>query len=225
MKKRTIITALLMVNAILLVNAVELREYEKIWEYKTRDKKSIDEFAGWWGNETAISRILVRLHVSQKHYTSLLDVGCGFCVDYEPFKKSCPNLDYQGLDISSVFVKNAFERGIAVHWGRVQEIPFADSSFEVVIARHLLEHLDSYQMAIKEMVRVASKEVIITFFSKPFEGVSDRLSFVDVGGYTVYQNRYSRSKLEQFLKTIEKIKSYTWQEVKNKDESILHILV
>lgn len=215
----------MLLSAVRFLGAVELREYEKIWEYKTRDKKSLDEFAGWWGNENAVSRILARLHLCQKDYKSVLDVGCGFCVDYEPLKKSCPHLDYQGLDISSVFVKNAFERGIAAHLGRVQEIPFADSSFEVVYARHILEHLDSYQMAIKEMVRVAGKEVIIIFFSKPFDAAGDRLSFVDVGGYTVYQNRYSKSKLELFLKTIEKIKSFSWQEVKNKDESILHIIV
>jgi len=202
-----------------------LKEYEKLWEYKSREKKNQDEFAGWWGNENAISRVLVRLHIIQKEYASILDAGCGFCMDYDALKRSCPEIKYLGLDISSTFVSKAQERGIPVELGRIQNIPCLDSSIDVVYARHILEHLDTYQDAIKEMVRVANKEVIIVFFMAPDKSANDKGGMVNVGGYTTYQNRYSRSKMEAFLKTLDKVKSFSWQEVKNKDECILHILV
>lgn len=212
-------------SGLLFAESNQLKEYEKIWEFRTKDKKSQEEFAGWWGNENAISRILVRLHCMQKGYKSLLDVGCGFCKDFEPLKKNCPQVHYCALDIASTFVTLALERGIDALQGRVDQMPYADDSIELVYCRHLLEHLNSYENAIKEMVRVASKEVIIVFFINPEKNTTDKIGMINVGGFTTYQNRYSKSKIESFLKNLNKVKSFSWQEVKNKDESILHIIV
>ncbi len=209
----------------LLSDLTPLKEYEKMWEQRSRDKRCQEEFAGWWGNENAISRILLRLHIMQKSYKSLLDVGCGFCKDYEPLKKSCPQAHYDALDISSTFVGLALERGIDAVQARVESMPYEDSSIELVFCRHLLEHLNMYQNAIKEMIRVASKEVIIVFFINPDKNSTDKMGMINVGGFTTYQNHYSKSKIEAFLKTLDKVKSFSWQDVKNKDESISHIVL
>lgn len=40
-------------------------------------------------------------------------------------------------------------------------LPFADDSFDVVLARHCLEHFESPLMALREFKRVAKKKVII----------------------------------------------------------------
>jgi ubiquinone/menaquinone biosynthesis C-methylase UbiE len=208
-----------------LAEITPLKEYEKMWEQRSKDKRSQEEFAGWWGNENAISRILLRLNIMQKGYKSLLDVGCGFCKDFEPLKKSCPQTHYCALDISSTFVSLALERGIDAVQARAEQMPYDDSAIELVFCRHLLEHLNSYQDAIKEMVRVASKEVIIVFFINPDKNTTDKMGMINVGGFTTYQNRYCKSKIEGFLKTLDKVKSFSWQDVKNKDESILHIVL
>jgi len=200
-------------------------EWEKWWENTCRDKKIMEEVVGWWGNENAISRILARLHIVHAGYQSILDVGCGMCVDYVPFKRNIPNLIYQGIDIAPVFIERAHELDIPAQDGRVQKMPFANSSFDVVYARHLLEHLDTYKDAIKEMVRVAAKEVLIVFFSVPADNVIDKISMMNVNGHALFQNRYSKAKLEAFLKTLDKVKSFTWQVVKNRDEAILHLMV
>ena len=223
--KKLFILICLPVNCITSADLGPLKKYEEIWEYRTTDKKNQEEFAGWWGDANAISRILARLHILQKHYSSLLDAGCGVCVDYAPLKRSCPDMQYLGLDISSTFVSQAKEQGIPVEWGRIQNMPFADSRFDVVYARHILEHLDSYQDAMKEMIRVAAKEVLVVFFMAPDNSAKDKGGMVNVGGYATYQNRYSKLKMEAFLKTIDKVKSWSWQEVKNRDECILHIFV
>ncbi len=206
-------------------NQIELREYEKLWEYKGREKKHLDEFASWWGNENAISRILARLHIIQKEYKSVLDVGCGFCTDHDALKKSCKDLQYFAIDLAPLFVQKAIDRGISAQIARAQQMPFEDSSFDVIYARHLLEHMDGYQSALQEMIRVAKNEVMVVFFIKPQSAAVDKMGFIDVNGYPIYQNRYSKSKIEAFLKGIEKVKSFAWQEVKNKDECILHIYV
>jgi len=202
-----------------------LKEFEKIWEFRTRDKENQKEFASWWGNENAISRILSRLHMIHKGYQSVLDAACGFCMDYDALKRSCPKIQYYALDMSSTFVTLAQDRGINVELGRIESMPYEDSFVELVYVRHVLEHMPSYQEAIKEMVRVASKEVMIVFFITPDHNIHDKIAMINVGGYTTYQNRYSRTKMENFLKTLDRVKSFTWQEVKNKEECILHLIV
>jgi|ERR1700733_730274 len=202
-----------------------LREYEKLWEYKTRDKKDQDTFAGWWGNEGATSRVLARLCIIHKDYKSILDVGCGFCTDFDALKRNMPEIEYKAIDISSTFITKALERGICAEVARVQQMPYPDSSIEIVYARHLLEHFDSYEQAIQEMVRVASEEVLIVFFIAPDQNGHDKPGMINVGGYATYQNKYSRPKMESFLKSLPKVKSFSWQEVKNTNECILHIIV
>lgn len=216
---------LLISTALQAVSSKSIQDCEKWWDYTCRDKKIMDEVTGWWGNENAISRILARLHIVNKGYQSVLDVGCALCVDYQPLKRNISNLQYMGIDVAPVFVDRAHELNIPAQDGRVQKMQFADSAFDVVYARHLLEHLDSYQDAIKEMVRVAAKEVLIIFFSVPNDVIQDKISIITVHGHALFQNRYNKSKFEAFLKTLDKIKSFTWQEVKNRDEAILHIMV
>ena len=82
--------------------------------------------------------------------------------------------------------------------GRAQNLPCQDSSYDIVYARHLLEHLDSYQDAIKEMIRVAKKEVLIVFFSSPEKSFDDKGEAVILNGYSVYQNRYSKPRMGLF---------------------------
>lgn len=202
-----------------------LKKHEEWWEIKCREKKHFDDFMLWQGTENAISRIFVRLHILNKGYKSILDIPCGMCVDYDALKRACPDLNYLGIDIANTFITKVSQQGITAKIGRIQEIPCTDSSYEVAYARYILEHLMSYKEAIEELVRVASKEVIIVFFSKPHDDVQDKITIVDVNGYPVYHNRYSKSKMETFITSLPKVKSFSWQEIKNKDESILHIMV
>jgi ubiquinone/menaquinone biosynthesis C-methylase UbiE len=217
--------SLLVLPLSLLGDLSPLKEYEKMWEFRSKDKKNVEEFAAWWGTESAISRILARIHIVHKEYKSVLDIPCGLCTDYDALKRSCPDMHYVGIDISNAFVDKAKEKGIPALLGRIQESPCSDSAFDVVYSRHILEHLENYQDAIKEMVRVAKKEVLIVFFIAPDKSATDRSNVISVGGYFTYQNRYSKAKIEAFLGSLEKVKSFSWQEVKNKEECILHIMV
>jgi ubiquinone/menaquinone biosynthesis C-methylase UbiE len=44
-----------------------------------------------------------------------------------------------------------------------QHLPFKDRSFETVKANHVLEHLEKPFKAVNELIRVATKKVILTF--------------------------------------------------------------
>jgi SAM-dependent methyltransferase len=82
---------------------------------------------------------------------SLLDIGCrdGILRKYLPEEMS-----YTGVDLTpgpNVTQVCNVERGI----------PFADASFDAVVALDVLEHIDNIWFAFDEMVRVARRQVMV----------------------------------------------------------------
>jgi hypothetical protein len=73
----------------------------------------------------------------------VLHIAPEFCF-IKPFKKS-KNLEYITADLISPWADVRLD---------VQNIPFPDSNFDVVICNHVLEHVDDDRMAMQEMLRV-----------------------------------------------------------------------
>ncbi|MCE0761784.1 class I SAM-dependent methyltransferase [Pseudonocardia kujensis] len=81
--------------------------------------------------------------------TRLLDLGCGAAWLGEHYE------DYTGLDASGDAVEAAAERGITVIQGSVEErLPFEDATFDGVIAKDLLEHVERPGEVVREINRV-----------------------------------------------------------------------
>lgn len=204
--------------------SIELHDYEKWWEYNCGKKDKFDLFAGWIGDESEPSRVLVRQYILNKSYKKILDVPCGLCVDFKGFNTA--GLDYLGVDITPIFVKRATDLGISVLLGRIQDIPCTDSSVDVTVSRHILEHLPSYEDAIAQLIRVAKNEVIVTFFRKPSSNDVDSIIVADsVDGFPIYHNIYSKSKLEKFLTSNQKVKNFNWKDVDGTAECLLFIVL
>jgi ubiquinone/menaquinone biosynthesis C-methylase UbiE len=206
------------------LQALELKEHEKWWQTQCTQQNKLNQFAGWVGNEKEPSRMYIRKHILEKNYKSVLDIPCGLCVDFLSLKQSNPEIDYLGVDITTLFVDRAINQNIPAKLGRIQEIPVLDSSFDVVYSRHILEHLDTYRQAIPELVRVAKKEVLIVFFMKPVPTEYDAILIGNVDGCPIFHNQYSKSKLEAFLNTLPKVKTFSWFDV-NANECVLHIIL
>lgn len=91
----------------------------------------------------------------------LLDVGCGpgwFWTSCGPLPA---DLDLTLVDRSPAMVTDALDRCSALRLGRLtgktadaMQLPFADESFDGVIAMHMLYHVDDPAGAIAEMARV-----------------------------------------------------------------------
>jgi ubiquinone/menaquinone biosynthesis C-methylase UbiE len=201
---------------------IELKEHEKWWEHRCNDKTTLDRFAKWVGDTNEPSRVMVRQHIFDKHYQSVLDIPCGLCIDYPILKYH--SIDYLGVDITSSFVNRAISQNIPARLGRIQDIPCSDSSFDIVYSRHILEHLESYETALKELIRVAKKEIVIVFFRVPHNADVDSIIIGDyVDGYPIYHNIYSKPKLETFLSSVPKVKSLVWKSLSHTAECILYI--
>lgn len=100
--------------------------------------------------------------------TSILEVGCGDGNNVAMLKEAFPEARVAGCDISDGRIEFAKkyhgERGVDVELivGNATQLPYADKSFDVVYSLYCLEHLPvEFPQAVREMLRVAKKKVIL----------------------------------------------------------------
>ena len=96
---------------------------------------------------------------------SLLDSGCGQG-EWLAFLAEQTHLALTGNDISPVRLdlakRKANGHDIAFEVGDITQLPYADGSFDQVTALETLEHIPNWEKAFSEIVRVASKRVVVT---------------------------------------------------------------
>ncbi|MFN8371524.1 MAG: methyltransferase domain-containing protein [Anaerolineae bacterium] len=90
----------------------------------------------------------------------VLDVGCGTGNYYQPLLTHVPHMHYQGVDFSTGMLKK-HPKPEKTLLADAQELPFASSSFDVVMANHMLYHVPDIDRAIKEFRRVLKPEGIL----------------------------------------------------------------
>jgi SAM-dependent methyltransferase len=99
-----------------------------------------------WHGEPGYFRDITRHFPSD---TTLLDLGCGSAWLGRFYD------NYTGLDASDEAVAAAAERGVTVIKGSVADrLPFDDATFDGVVAKDLLEHVDDPGAVVREIGRV-----------------------------------------------------------------------
>lgn len=183
--------------------------------------EQIELFTHWIGDHTAPSKVAARQYVISQGYKSILDCGCGTCSEYYGYKQDAPELAYFGVDSCLDLVALASKKGIPnVVYGDLESLPFADNFADVVYIRHVLEHLEGYESALKDAIRVASREVLVNWFIRCTDE-DDLLNYDPV--LDLRHNRYNRLKLETFLSSQSEVEGFCWSECGNPDEELLHI--
>jgi ubiquinone/menaquinone biosynthesis C-methylase UbiE len=146
--------------------------------------------------------------VKSHGHPDVLDIACGTAVNWETFKKFNMPCNYTGLDRTKNLLTHAKELygdEISLVEGYAQDLPFKDNSFDIVILRHILEHLqEGYEDVIKEALRVTRKELVVVFFLDLTISEEDRIqeSDPDENGCTYFWNEYSHSKFMRFVSSL-----------------------
>jgi ubiquinone/menaquinone biosynthesis C-methylase UbiE len=129
-------------------------------------------------------------------------------VNYEVIKRLGVKCQYIGYDRTRQLLSHAtslYGDEIRTEHGYIQDMIFADEFADIVIMRHIVEHLqDGYEAAVREGLRVASKELVLVFFLDPSDAAEDVIqeSEPDENGCTYFWNTYSWPKFTEFVASL-----------------------
>jgi SAM-dependent methyltransferase len=98
-------------------------------------------------------------HVLALRPASLLDVGCGEGVLLAMLAEA--NVEVKGVDTSAKRSALARERGLTIQEAEAGTLPFEAGSFDWVVIRHVLHHLEEPALAVREAWRVARRGVLL----------------------------------------------------------------
>ncbi len=108
---------------------------------------------------------------------SILDAGCGEGFTMDKLLKSDVGKKIEGIEYSKdalSFGKKLFP-DLIFKQGSIYKLPYKDNSFDLIICTEVVEHLDTPAKALKEMLRVSKKYLIISAPNEPFFMISNFL--------------------------------------------------
>ncbi|WP_158998895.1 bifunctional 2-polyprenyl-6-hydroxyphenol methylase/3-demethylubiquinol 3-O-methyltransferase UbiG [Pigmentibacter ruber] len=110
-------------------------------------------------------KLQIKNNFLETKFCSILDVGCGGGLLANDLAEISDNVT--GIDIfeESLITARKYNRQKNVNYlkGNALALPFANETFDVVCILDVLEHVDNYQLALKEAVRVVKKSGFIFF--------------------------------------------------------------
>ncbi len=113
----------------------------------------------------------------------ILDAGCGEGINAVLLEKRIPEAKLTLLDTSEealTYASGLCSARCAYCCASVTDLPFPDNSFDLVLCSEVLEHLDRPDLALSELLRVASGCVLISVPHEPWFRMGNFLALQNV---------------------------------------------
>ncbi len=128
----------------------------------------------------------------------ILDIGAADGLMLSRIKKEFPGFECSGLEYSPELIAACQDKEIKLAQGDAHCLPFADNSFDVVIATAIIEHLDRPLEMLDQAYRVLKKGgiIILTTPNPFFEKIADYLNQFEKD---IHQETFTLGKLKNYL--------------------------
>lgn len=144
--------------------------------------------------------------VAQYDNPVVLDCAAGTAVNWEVFQACGVTCRYIAFDRTKKLLDHAkklYGDSIEYIEGYAQELSIVQQDVDIVIIRHLLEHLPygDYEDIVRQAIELANHEVVLVFFLDLSSDDSDSVEHrgPDERGCYHWWNTYSQRKLMEFL--------------------------
>lgn len=147
--------------------------------------------------------------------TTILDAGCGEGFTMNKLKENGIGKKIEGVEYS----KDAIQLGkklfpnLTFKEGSAYDMPYENNSFDLIVCTEVLEHLEDPKKAIRELLRVTKKYLIISVPNEPLFMISNFLRGKNLsrfGNDEGHVNHWNPSNLKRYLTqnkvTIKKIR-------------------
>lgn len=114
--------------------------------------REIEDDHWWFRGRRAVIAALVDRAGALPADPRVLDAGCGTGRNLQEYARLGRA---EGVEPSATAVDYCRERGLTVHQAGLESLPFEDSSFDLVFASDVLEHVEGDVEAFRELRRVA----------------------------------------------------------------------
>ncbi len=143
-------------------------------------------------------------------FSNVVEAGCGEGKVtnhiYENYKCAI-----EGFDIGEEAIEKAKREFSNINFDvkSIYDLPYKENQFDLVVCCEVLEHLDNYDKALKELMRISSKYVIISVPCEPIWRILNlcRLKYIsNLGNTPGHINHWSKKSFINLLKKYGDIK-------------------
>lgn len=115
----------------------------------------------------------------------VLEVGCGEGEIAERLRDRFPGASITGLDLPDAGLRVEWEgrSGVGFLHGDAHRLPFADDTFDLVVAVEVCEHLHHPWTGLEEMARVSSRHLVLSVPREPMFRMGNFLTGRHVGSF------------------------------------------
>lgn len=152
--------------------------------------------AAYTGAGTVVdARVTIVEAVAEAHPSIVLEVGCGWGELAQKIRDGV-GADVVATDLSPHMVEVARSAGVDASLADVQALPFADGTFDVVVAAWMLYHVPDIDRGLAEIARVLRPGGRIVAATNSVTHLQELRLLVGSGGSTI---QFSRESGEEML--------------------------
>lgn len=135
---------------------------------------------------------------------TILDAGCGEGFTMSKLAEFGVGKQIEGVEYSkdAITLGKKFFPNLVIKQGSVYELPYEDNSFDLIVCTEVLEHLEDPKKAIKEMLRVSKKYLVISVPNEPLFMLSNFLRGKNIsrlGNDMGHINHWNPLSLKKYL--------------------------